>query len=40
MIGVSGPSTRLSPARRKALRRLVLEAASEAESSLNPVQRA
>jgi DNA-binding IclR family transcriptional regulator len=36
MIGISGPSTRLDPARRKALRRLVLEAAGDVECSLNP----
>jgi DNA-binding IclR family transcriptional regulator len=36
MIGISGPTTRLNAARRKALRQLVLEAAAEVERSLSP----
>jgi len=36
MIGVSGPSTRVNPARRRALPPVVLKAAAEVECSLNP----
>ena len=36
MVGVSGPSTRLNPARRRALQPVMLEAAAEVEYSLNP----
>ena len=36
MIGVSGPSTRLSPRRRKALPPVLLEAAAEVERALEP----
>ena len=35
MIGVSGPSTRVNPARRRALPPVVLKAAAEVECSLN-----
>jgi DNA-binding IclR family transcriptional regulator len=37
MIGISGPSTRLGPSRRKSLAPLVLEAAAEAEHALCPL---
>jgi IclR family pca regulon transcriptional regulator len=36
MIGVSGPSTRLNPAHRRALPPVMLKAAAEVECSLNP----